>query len=197
MVRYIGKSSSGLARARRHRYYSSPGDEVTHCRRWVRELQNIGLNYVIVVLEHSTSEALSECECWWIAYARACGWPLTNLTDGGEGTPGKKISASTRQRLSETAKIRANLPENRKLYSDRQKASWQTQARREKVSGERSHTKRPDVRARISVAAKLRCNTPQNKQAAASRWRLNNPMHRPEVRAKRKATLEAKRREPK
>ena len=81
LIRYVGLSSRGLDRPRAHRRPSCPD---TYCRRWVKTLEQQGLTYEIVVLEViDEASKLPAAECWWIAYGRACGWPLTNLTNGG------------------------------------------------------------------------------------------------------------------
>lgn len=81
LIRYVGLSSSGLRRPRAHRCPSCPD---TYCRRWVITLQRLELDYAIVVLETvSNAIELADAERWWIAYGRACGWPLTNCTSGG------------------------------------------------------------------------------------------------------------------
>ena len=74
----------------------------THCRRWVRKLQSEGLDYTIAVLEEIADPTkLAEAECWWIAYGRASGWPLTNIADGG----GAYDLAEIRHRLARRLRI--------------------------------------------------------------------------------------------
>lgn len=74
LIRYIGQTMRGIQRSREHRYPSCPD---TYCRRWVKKLQLLGLDYEVAVLEIvEVREQLSDAECWWIAYGRACGWPL-------------------------------------------------------------------------------------------------------------------------
>jgi hypothetical protein len=80
LIFYIGLSSSALHRPKQHRRRSNSG-----CRDVVHELQKLGLDYEIAVLEEVRAESeLPATERWWIAYGRACGWPLTNCTRGGE-----------------------------------------------------------------------------------------------------------------
>ena len=80
LIFYVGLSSKGLRRPKEHRVSGS-----SRCREWVRKLQQDGLDYEIVTLEHRDSPVhLPEAERWWIAYGRGCGWPLTNQTEGGE-----------------------------------------------------------------------------------------------------------------
>jgi hypothetical protein len=70
-----------MKRPKDHRRESCPD---SYCRNWVKTLQQEGLDYKITVLEVLKSEVeLADAERWWIAYGRACGWPLTNLTSGG------------------------------------------------------------------------------------------------------------------
>lgn len=84
LIRYVGLSSSGMKRPKNHRKQSCPD---TYCRRWVRALQREGLDFEIVVLEIVREETeLAEAERWWIAFGRACGWPLTNCTAGGSAS---------------------------------------------------------------------------------------------------------------
>ena len=83
LIHYVGLSSRGLERPREHRH-AAKSDGVD-CVKWIRELQSKGLDYEITVLEALENDSsLSAAERWWIAYGRACGWPLTNCTDGGE-----------------------------------------------------------------------------------------------------------------
>lgn len=93
MVRYIGKSESGLARPRQHAYPSNRR-KALHSARWIDALVRVGLTYTITVLETCTDRvSLCSAEIWWIAFGRACGWPLTNITSGGEGGRVSPLSA--------------------------------------------------------------------------------------------------------
>jgi hypothetical protein len=117
LIRYVGLTSRGARRPKEHGRLSCPD---TYCRRWIRELQKLGLDYEITVLEVLTNtDQLNQAERWWIAFGRACGWPLTNLTNGGG--------------LSEEALIKkGQRPQFRKAEKERQarrgkkrfKAEW-------------------------------------------------------------------------
>lgn len=80
LVFYVGKSSRGIARAYQHACPSTRENPDTRA-----VLVSLGYAYNVVVLEQSARGALNDAERWWIAFGRACGWPLTNKTDGGEG----------------------------------------------------------------------------------------------------------------
>lgn len=106
LIRYIGLSSNGMKRPRNHRNPSCPD---TYCRRWVKSLQREGLTYQIVVLEMPTRVAdLPEAERWWIAYGRACDWPLTNLTEGGGPSEAAIVERGRRNRERDLANTRRN-----------------------------------------------------------------------------------------
>jgi hypothetical protein len=57
------------------------------------------LDYEITVLEavHDALK-LEEAERWWIAFGRACGWPLTNIRDGGY--PSAEVILKRQQRIA-------------------------------------------------------------------------------------------------
>jgi hypothetical protein len=86
-IRYVGRSSIGLARPSEHA--TRIGRETTYKANWIRGLLKRGQMYGVRVLQEYTSqeEAISG-EIGWIAEGRRLGWNLTNLTDGGEGSAG-------------------------------------------------------------------------------------------------------------
>ncbi len=85
-IRYIGKSSSGLTRPKGHLRESTLKDHLhTHKNRWIQGLTAAARTYEIEVLEYPSEQELDEAEKKWIRVGRAEGWPLTNVTDGGDG----------------------------------------------------------------------------------------------------------------
>jgi len=177
LVRYVGKSSCGLKRPRYHK----SSKRHSYCMNWVRSLQAAGFEYSIVVLEECTLETLSSSERWWIAYGRVCGWPLTNLTDGGEGAVGLVKTPEHRAKLGIAMAARMARPEIR-----------------ERFMGDNSPTRRPEVRAKIGAHSKARWASPEARDKVHQcqmRWMStpeakakyagdNSPTKRPEVRAK-------------
>ncbi len=99
LVRYVGMSSRGLIRAREHSYTCKARG--THKDAWINSLRTLRLDYTIVVLEENPAD-LADAERFWIAFGRACGWPLTNLTDGGDGL--FNPTAETRARMAAARK---------------------------------------------------------------------------------------------
>ena len=82
MVRYVGRSCSGMSRPRQHQRPVLESDR-THRANWIRSLHAEGLRHRECVLEVVTKETIADSEVWWIAYGRALGWPLTNISAGG------------------------------------------------------------------------------------------------------------------
>ena len=155
LVRYVGKSTNGMRRPKDHRQPSRVRLQ-THVACWVRSLLAQGLDYEIVVLETCTAEApLFDSERWWVAFGRACGWPLTNLTDGGDGSSGAKRSEANREQM------------------------------RERMLGDRNPAKRLEVRALISRNSrgiKRTRSAEHNAKIAAAH--AGRPKHTPESRAR-------------
>src|SRR6266568_2201171 len=100
-VRYVGKSTVGLARPQNHRQECKLSrDPNTHKVNWIRLLVRVGLTYDVVVLDECDSPAeLSATERFYISFFRAMGCDLLNRTDGGDGLCGLKHSEETRRRM--------------------------------------------------------------------------------------------------
>ena len=152
LVRYVGLSSNGLQRPRVHHCPSTleaEGD--THKTRWIRSLIADGLRFHIAILQESSADALKADEQWWIAYAKASGWPLTNATSGGEQPrfsdesrakmsaarkrrPRSPCSPETRAKISAARKGWTPSPETRALWSSIRKGYKHTDEARAKIS---------------------------------------------------------------
>lgn len=114
-IRYIGKTvSEPLRRWKSHLWQPSH----TYKWFWICALKLRGLKPVWQTLEVvPISEDWEARERAWIARGHAEGWPLTNLTDGGDGWPvGYKHTAESREKMSRvqsgrkvSAEARANL----------------------------------------------------------------------------------------
>jgi hypothetical protein len=114
-IRYIGRSSSGMKRARHHLKKSVLTKDRTHKGHWLRKL---GAAPLVLVLEEVQDGNLAEREVWWISFGRSEGWPLTNETDGGEGGhTGRKFTPEHRARISAANKGRKLTEEQRNKIS--------------------------------------------------------------------------------
>jgi hypothetical protein len=94
-IRYIGKSTSGLARPR--------GPHRAHCASWLKAVKARGEKFGVLVLEYviaSEPGELEDAEVRWIKFGRESGWRLTNLSDGGEaGHTGVKHTSAARAKI--------------------------------------------------------------------------------------------------
>lgn len=105
LIRYIGMSSQGMKRPRQHRHRAGSTRDGVLCREWLADLHDAGIDFDIAILAESSIDQLKQDERWWIAFGRACGWPLTNMTDGGEGC--LNPHPLTRAKLKEHGKAQA------------------------------------------------------------------------------------------
>jgi hypothetical protein len=146
LVRYVGQSATGMWRPRSHTRPSYLRDD-SYRSRWILSLVRRGLKYVIAILEDGTPD-LNAAERWWIAMGRAFGWPLTNLTDGGDGTPGRAWSAASR------AKVRATYA----AMSPERKAEWSRTSSTNAQGNQRTRGQKrtPEQRAKFSLAQRIR-----------------------------------------
>lgn len=101
-IRYIGKSSSGLLRPRRHLTEKSYTTETNHKAHWIKSLMIRGITPEIVIIKVcNNANDLIQLEIITIKEYRDAGARLTNLTDGGEGSLGWVPSEETRQNMIE------------------------------------------------------------------------------------------------
>ena len=110
-VRYVGQTKYPERRLADHRRGLLKRG---HCRCWERLLIEQGLCCETAIVEEGLTDAeVNDRERWWISYARQWAWPLTNATDGGDGSPGHVASQETRDRMSRSQKGHAVSSEQR------------------------------------------------------------------------------------
>lgn len=182
LVFYVGESSVGMQRPKRHATELSDSDKSSV----IRELQSLGQNYAIVILEvvdvqrapHPnpcwTNAArnptwLHEAERWWISLGRAFGWPLTNITEGGQGTRGRKyvVSEKTKALLREKNPMRNPEIRARMAATKRAQAELLTADDRRRISERLHRGLGPEARAK--AAAKNRGRKMGEEQRARMR----------------------------
>ena len=89
--------------------------------------------YPLKIVENLTEKEALEKEIELIKEYREL-YPLTNITNGGDGTSGLKHSLETRKNISELAKIQWSNPEMRKILSESRKKTHGNPEFRRKVS---------------------------------------------------------------
>ena len=102
-VRYVGWSYDVKKRICAH--ISTAPKTKSHKANWIKGLLFIGLNPIIEVVMFGNIEGgWKNAERVFIKHYKEKGCNLTNMTDGGEGTPGFFPSEETRKKMS-TARI--------------------------------------------------------------------------------------------
>jgi len=165
LIRYIGLSSVGLRRPKAH----LKAQGATHCARWIRKLKASGQRCEIVVLDIAQDAgSLPKLEQWWIAFGRACGWPLTNMTDGGEGA--LNPLPETREKLSLLGKARMASPEAKMKASAVAKASfWAPDRREQTIQLLRESHSSAETRALLAKNARRQFSSPETRSAVSAR----------------------------
>lgn len=166
-VRYVGKSTSGFTRPKKHTNPSRlKSDGCWHKTNWVNELISLNLKPQIIVLEtHNDESTLNHAEKWNIVYYRSLGFDLTNLTDGGDGVSGWKPTAETREKMSRAARGKIVSAETRAKFSKIHSGKVVSEKTRAKLRANRLGKTTPvEVREKISKAGKGRIVRPETRK---------------------------------
>src|ERR1035437_1201514 len=105
-IRYVGKTQrTTKARYSQHLYDSKK--KINHLYNWWRTLE--GLIPEMITLEVDPLD-IDEAETRWILKGKSEGWPLTNMTPGGEGSClGHIVTPETRAKISAANKGKPGL----------------------------------------------------------------------------------------
>jgi group I intron endonuclease len=116
---YIGRSSSGLARPKHHLGSSVLSKSKTKLSNKIREFISSGhIPSIEIIEETNLEEELNNLEKYYIDYYKNIeGHKLLNMTSGGSGTKGRKVSKETRHKMSLASRGRKNSLETRKKIS--------------------------------------------------------------------------------
>jgi hypothetical protein len=162
-VRYVGVNFRGAARYREHLCRARKGC-TRHVYCWIRQLMRQDMLPVYRILETGQGENTWQArEAYWIAQLRGK-TKLCNLTNGGDGTPGRPIPAKQRALLSEQRKGK-KYPPGRKSAMLGRKHSAAVRAKIAEAS--RGRRDRPETSIRRSEAAKRRGIPPEQQARMA------------------------------
>lgn len=161
LLRYVGRSTSGLSRPATHWCPSRlRAKGSTHRANWIRSVLAAGSVPKIVVLETlSSAEGLNEAERKWIRHWKSKGADLTNATEGSEGIVGWRHSSETREKIRVAGLGRRMSPKNRAAISAAVTGRVVSEETRAKLSAALSGSLRPKTaehRAKLSAAQKGR-----------------------------------------
>lgn len=181
------------------------------CSSWfvVRQLLDVSLEFDITVLEtlekprspgnfcwwtaRRNTTRLNDAERWWIAYARALRWPLTNICDGGEGAPGRRMSAETRAKIGARNKIQMSRPQMKEAARRSFRAKVNTpEAIARMAASKRNQVVPTDVRLKISNKMKGRPKSEETKRRMSEAKKNQSP----ETRAKNSAAQKGRKKTP-
>lgn len=106
-IRYIGITTKTLQHRLRGHLWDASHPQVdgytSHRSRWIRKRYAESSVYPEIALleeyDTITIKELGDRERLWIAYGHSQGWPLTNLTVGGEGVNGYSFSEEQKAHL--------------------------------------------------------------------------------------------------
>jgi hypothetical protein len=141
-----------------------------HRNRHHRAISRQTTVYVVIVQSGLSDEAALALEIQRIAFWRAAGHPLCNLTDGGEGAPGMRLSPEAREKIRAAHLGRKRSPEmcenirrsmigrtaspaSREKMRDAHLGQKFSEERKAKISaGLRGHTISSETRQKIRMA---------------------------------------------
>lgn len=162
--RYVGKTVDLKARFNRH--CNLDLNNKTHSACWIRSIKP--LRPKLVVLEEAKEDWV-EAEMFWIAYMKSLGARLTNISHGGEGPLGIKVSAETRLKMSKSQSGRISPMKGRP-----QSLKWKTtvlgmnkgrkfsdEAKANMSKAQTGRVKSEETKAKISANHKIKFNTPE------------------------------------
>lgn len=107
-IKYIGRSSNKLSRPKWHLSQHTFTKSHLKVHRWIKGLAQKGLEPKIEILEswqNISNSDLNKSEIKWISIYKPLGH-LHNLTDGGDGTLGMKLSEKHRNKIINSNKNR-------------------------------------------------------------------------------------------
>jgi hypothetical protein len=159
-VRYIGRSSSGMARPRQH-ICPSRLEKKSHKNHWIKSLLALGLKPTIQILHEFQDDAheaeLNSSEVYFIQRYRALGADLTNATDGGEGATGYiPTPEALEKRRKAMGKWKPTQEQRKRLSASLmgRKVSEETRAKIAASNTGKKHSE--ETRLKISVVVKAR-----------------------------------------
>lgn len=117
-IRYVGKSSNGVARPRDHTRPARVANETGDKNVWVKELLALSIFPEIVNLETCTPDNLVAAENWNIIYYRSLGFNLTNSVKMGcHGPTGYHHTQDAKDRIGAATLGRKHSEEAKKKIS--------------------------------------------------------------------------------
>lgn len=161
LVKYVGITSRPKKRLSEH----INEDENNLKGAWIKRLKSLSLEPIYEVIDITDTDNFVWVEQYWISQFKSWGFPLKNMTDGGDGsygvTPWNKglkgvfnHSEESKQKMSEYRKLntigedngfygKKHSDENKKRWSEQRKGSKWNDTQREKLGGKNNPNRKP------------------------------------------------------
>jgi hypothetical protein len=159
-VRYVGKATNTKARLRQHINEAKTESRNLHKCRWIQKVIRQGGRPIIEVdVELKPGDDWKVVERERIAFYRAQGCRLMNVTEGGDG--GGAFPEETLKELSQRASLRFGSPEGRKRQSETMKRlcsdpEWLA----ERTRSQKAARATPEYKAALSARSKAMWEDP-------------------------------------
>jgi len=194
-IRYVGKTTSGLARRWYEHVRTAKIDtNKTHRDYWIRSLIAGGELPLIEELDSGlwSVETANLRERYWIATFRERVLDLVNTTDGGDGAqPGCTYSQEVRDKVGAASKERWQTSEYREKISEKRKEYWDGNERARAAVSRQSKERWADpnylgrtslqsieYRAKRSEIAKRNSNSPEGIKRLAKNGKKSSLLRR-------------------
>ncbi len=153
LIRYIGQTRVGIERVRQHMTPSCRfGYSNLRKREWLTELINLGTKAEIVVLAECLVQDLNDAEVFCIAYFRWIGIDIFNMTNGGPGMSGLKMSDEAKAKIGKIRRgMRHSAESKEKMSKSRMGHLVSAETRAKQAKSMKGQKRTPEQRARIST----------------------------------------------
>lgn len=162
-VRYIGQAKNPRHRFTQHLRMCRT--ETSRKARWIATLLDDDQEPVQKILESGSGDGWKEAECRWIAHYRSIGADLTNLTNGGDGTPGNVRSEESKRKIAEILRGRKRpryIMDALRCFNTGRQLSPEQIAKRKATIANKSPEEMALWRARIAAAGVGRKRSPES-----------------------------------
>jgi len=157
-VRYVGWTINPKRRFQNHVHEKAPD----HKARWVQSLLRAGLQPSGEIVETGLGPGWADRERWWIKYHREHGSRLTNIADGGQGTPGAQHTPESIQKCREAKLGKRATAETKLKMSLARKGRKVSDATRAKLSAIKLGVKRsPEAVERCAAGHRGKKKSPE------------------------------------
>lgn len=97
-IRYVGKTIKSLSNRLTHHIYSCKREN-NHRTNWIKSIFKKGKKPIIKMIDFCPWDESQKLEMFWISKFKEQGFNLVNMSDGGEGNIGLKLSEEVKENL--------------------------------------------------------------------------------------------------